>query len=73
MARVRNRFSTATYAMLNAIRLSVSLVGSTTASNVASASMMLWARVNDVTTFTRERKVAVAISRPTRRARDRTR
>ena len=55
--------------MLSAIRLSVTLVGRTTASNVASASVMLCATVNEVTILTSERKLAVATNSPTRNAR----
>ena len=55
--------------MLSAIRLPVSLVGSTTASKVASASVMLCATVNDVTILTSERKLSMAINRQTRNAR----
>ena len=50
--------------MLSAIRLSVTLVGRTTASNVASASVMLCATVNDVTILTSERKLAGGDQQP---------
>ena len=49
--------------------LSVKREGSTTMPNVASASVILCATVNDVITFTSERRDAVAISRPTKNAR----
>ena len=50
--------------MLSAIRLSVSLVGSTTASNVANASVMLCATVNEVTILTSERKLVGGDQQP---------
>ena len=69
MTRKSSRFSAAIYPMLTAISDSVSLEGSVTAPNVASASVMLCATVNDVITFTSDPSVVVATSSPIRNAR----
>ena len=61
-----DQISTATVGMLSAIMLSVKRDGRTTRLKVASASVMLWATVNDVITFTSDRSDAVAISSPNR-------